>query len=252
MKAANNKIQIIVGGLLLDCDPDNVPRHKTECNSAKFFEGILRNGGGDYFDGVGFHSYDYTYSKYYYENPNWHASSIETGPVLVVKAAHIRNLLENYGYSEKYLINSETALLCSSDCDNDEQGLALAYYLSKSYAYASAVGLRASLWYSILGWLGSGLLEPDLTQLHAYRSFHFASLKLQGTQFMESIHEYPGVFGMKFAGNSSLFWVIWSLDGSEINIQLPHKPTAIWDALGNPQPLGTQLIVTARPLFIDW
>ncbi|MEP7358354.1 MAG: hypothetical protein ABI847_13995, partial [Anaerolineales bacterium] len=57
IKAADPSAQVAVGGLLLDCDPNNPPAGK-DCKSAKFFEGILRQVGGAYFDGVGVHGYD--------------------------------------------------------------------------------------------------------------------------------------------------------------------------------------------------
>ena len=58
IKAADPDAQVLVGGLLLDCDPNNPPPGK-DCTSSKFLEGILRGGAGSAFDGVSFHSYDY-------------------------------------------------------------------------------------------------------------------------------------------------------------------------------------------------
>ena len=179
VKEANPEMQIIIiGGLLLDCDPENVPRHKIDCLSSKFFEGILKNGGSLYFDGVGFHSFDYAYGGYYYENPNWHNASDKTGPVLVAKAAYLKNSMEQFGITNKFIIITETALLCVGECNTEYHDLALAYYLTHSYAYAVTKDLRASLWYSIFGWLGSGLLDQDLSQLPAYESFKVANQKI--------------------------------------------------------------------------
>ena len=49
MKKANPNVQIVIGGLLLVCDPSN-PLPGRDCHEAHFLEGVLRNGGGDYFD----------------------------------------------------------------------------------------------------------------------------------------------------------------------------------------------------------
>ena len=54
---------MLIGGLLLDCDPGPNPNICAELGKndrpPKYLEGILRNGGGNYFDGVAFHAYDF-------------------------------------------------------------------------------------------------------------------------------------------------------------------------------------------------
>ena len=252
VKETNPEMQIIIGGLLLDCDPENVPRHKIDCLSSKFFEGILKNGGGSYFDGVGFHSYDYAYGGYYYENPNWHTASDKTGPVLVAKAAYLNNLMEQFGITNKFIINTETALLCVGECNTEYYDLALAYYLTHSYAYAVTKDLRASLWFSIFGWLGSGLLDRDLSLLPAYISFQFANQKIGNSQFIREINDFQGVRGLEFINEGGKIWILWSGDGGNYTIQLPARPESIWDAMGNPQPISVTLTITPKPLYLDW
>ncbi len=64
VKAANPEVQVLLGGLLLDCDPANPPETSPgsgkvkDCSSGRFLEGILQAGGGAYFDAVSFHAYD--------------------------------------------------------------------------------------------------------------------------------------------------------------------------------------------------
>ena len=71
MKQANANITVMVGGLLLDCDPVNPPAGK-DCTMSRYLEGILVGGGGPYFDTVNFHSYDYYQGGYgNYSNSNW-------------------------------------------------------------------------------------------------------------------------------------------------------------------------------------
>jgi hypothetical protein len=61
IKAADPQAQVLIGGLLLDCDP----RPGAGCavvghdpKPSKFLEGILSNNGGPYFDGISSHAYD--------------------------------------------------------------------------------------------------------------------------------------------------------------------------------------------------
>ncbi|MCK4827856.1 hypothetical protein KA005_69650, partial [bacterium] len=56
IKAADPEAKVLIGGLLLDCDPTYPPEGK-DCKPGKYLEGILRNGGGEYFDIVSFHGY---------------------------------------------------------------------------------------------------------------------------------------------------------------------------------------------------
>ena len=66
---ADPNAQVMVGGLLLECDPVNPPEVTSgsgelkDCTSDKFLEGILENDGGEYFDGVSVHAYDFYFAE---------------------------------------------------------------------------------------------------------------------------------------------------------------------------------------------
>ena len=124
MKAVDYSAQILVGGLLLDCDP------RTVCTTKKaplFLKGILEAGAADSFDGISFHAYDYyqsTWSSYAYaKNGNWKSSwNGETPPdasgsftlywtgVMLAKLDYIKEVLATYNVTGKYYINTEAAL----------------------------------------------------------------------------------------------------------------------------------------------
>ena len=110
IKSADPNAKVIVGGLLLDCNPDLY----AGCEPSKFLKGILDNGGGNYFDGVGFHSYDY-YNNVLgrYGSAGWNSYWDVTGPVVIAKSNYLRSLLDDpaYGLSGKFLINLESAVL---------------------------------------------------------------------------------------------------------------------------------------------
>ena len=158
IKAADPNAEVLVGGLLLDCNPNSPPTGK-DCTSSKFLKGVLESGAGPYFDGVSFHAYDYYAGTGAYFNLNWQSTSNRTGPVLIAKANYLRGLLEQYGYSQKYLVNTETAIFygpnisdppCPVDAPVDLESTK-AYYVVESYATAVAEGLRANIWFAALG-----------------------------------------------------------------------------------------------------
>ena len=99
IKVADPDAQVLIGGLLLDCDPTNPPIDANtglprNCTPSRFLEGILLNGGGEFFDSVSFHAYDYYGSNLgEYSNANWHSSWNTTGPVLTAKVNYLRKLL---------------------------------------------------------------------------------------------------------------------------------------------------------------
>lgn len=263
IKAADPEAQVLIGGLLLDCDPRNPPPGMN-CASAKFLEGILAAGGGGFFDGVSFHAYDFYGSALgRFGNANWTSAWDTTGPVVITKAAYIREVLQDYGVEGKYLVNSEGALLCGGAADPPGMGvcngepssqfeLTKAYYLVQAYASALAEGLESNTWYSLLGWRNSGLLNQDFSPRPAFNTYTFALQQLQNTSFVQEIHAYPGVRVLAFSRGAGAVWVIWSKDGSAHVITLPGQPSAIFDSAGNPLGGGATVVSNLEPYYIEW
>ena len=254
VKAADPATQIIAGELLLDCSPEL----DSECLPGKFFEGVLRSTSD--FDGVSFHGYDfYMGSIGEYGNTNWDSGWNSSGPVLVSKAEYIAGLLKSAGLSDKFIMNTEFALLCDT-CENDGVfEITKASYLVHAYARAIANGLEANVWFDVTGTWGrsNGLLKRDLFMLPAFYTYQFASSKLTGiTQFKE-ITQYEGVTGYEFWGaacegdTNCNVWILWSLDGNDHEISLPAVPYAIQDMFGNSDPISQTLTVSLSPIYID-
>jgi hypothetical protein len=267
IKSADPEAQVLVGGLLLDCNPTI-----TDCGNKQpmFLEGILRhngaNDGGDYFDGISFHAYDYYWDQLgKYGSPKW-GSSYGTGPVVLAKAQFIQNLLNNpeFGAPGKFLINTETAVVCGKH--GDEPGIGTcdasptsayettkAYYIPQVFAAGEAAGLRASIWYSSFGWRNSGLLsEGDLAKRPAYQAYFVARNQLLDSTYVREIEEFSSVMGYEFSRPDRRVWLIWSTDAQEHEVELGSSPLKIYDALGAGVPSSDTISVGAKPLYLIW
>jgi hypothetical protein len=258
IKAADPQAQVLVGGLLLDCDPRPGAGCAVVGHDPKppiFLEGILRNNGGPYFDGVSFHAYDY-YQGHSgpYSNANWQSAWNTTGPVLIAKAQFIQSLLSQYGVSGKFLMNTELAILCDFCSSNDSTfETTKAYYVAQAYAAAIAQGLRANLWFSLLGWNNSGLLNADLSPRLAYTAFQFSRNELRDATFVREITTYAGVKGYEYNRGDRRIWVLWSLDGISHPVKPSPAPLVACDTQGacitNPT---LPISVTLDPLYLEF
>lgn len=250
IKSADPKAQVLVGGLLLDCDP-RMPKPDKDCKPAKYFEGILKNDGGKFFDGVSFHAYDFFYGKTgHYGNANWFSAWNVTGPVLVAKTRFIKELLAQYGVKGKYLINTETGLLCYQ-CQTVpvEFEITKANYVPQTYAMASAEGLSANVWYSLSGWQDSGLVNKNGPTL-AHKAYLVWNAQTKNAQFVREVISNNGIKAYEYKRGEKRLWVVWSLDGSSKPIKLPSAATSIVDVYGNAKPNSiTQIDIT--PLYIE-
>jgi hypothetical protein len=264
IKSINPEARVLVGGLLLDCDPLNPPETepgsgvRKDCRSGLFLQGILEGGGGEFFDGVSFHAYDYYQgTPGNYSNPNWYSAWDTTGPVLKAKAHYLHAVLESYGYPDKFLMNTETALLCGRDgkepvCQTEDFERTKASYLSMANAAALADGLRANIWYSLRGWRGSQLVGTDGQPNRAFQALQFNGGLLAGVEAAGEVLEYPEIKAYEFRTPELRIWVMWSVDGSARELQLAETPRAIFDILGNEVPPSLILSLSDEPLYVVW
>lgn len=263
IKEADPRAQVLVGGLLLDCDPQNPPVGK-DCVSSKFLEGILASGAGSYFDGVSFHAYDFYTGKGSYVNDNWHSSSSTTGPASIAKTRYLKDVLAEYGYGLKYLMSTETAVFYGPNvmdplCDPNappEVEITKVDYVIHSYAVAVAQGWKANVWYSAFGVRCSGLLNIDRTSKPAFIAYQFARQKLGEALFIRSISEYPGVMGYEYEITGRKLWVLWSLDGQQRLITLPNEPVEVnrvgEDGVAVLETSTNPITINLSPIFIEF
>jgi len=256
IKAADPEAEVVLGGLLLDCDP----RLAGACDSsvhkekpALFLEGILRREGGDYFDGVSFHAYDYYQGELgTYGGPSgWNTSWDTTGPVMSSKADFIREVLVEYEVSGKYLLNTESALIYDGNCDLNCE-TTKAYYLVQSFATALQEGLLGNVWYSVYGWRNSELLDQNGKPLPAYYAFEFARNEIRDAAFIQEISNYPDVKVLEFDRGDRRIWVLWSTIAEKQAITLPGTPVAAWDYLGIQVSASDEMEIDMTPLYLEW
>lgn len=268
IKVADPQAQLLVGGLLLDCDPRLPPETSPgsgqykDCTPSRFLEGVLVNGGGDYFDGVSFHAYDfYNGTPGQFSNGSWHSSWDSTGPVLLEKAEYLRELLTTYGCPDKFLMNTEVALLCGRDgteeiCQGDDFSNTKAYYAVQAYTAAQSIGIWTNIWYSMEGWRGSALVDPSGEPLPVYQAIRNYSERLDQLAPWGEVSDFDGLRVYEFRGGngdaSTRVWVAWSLDGLPHEVSLVALPSAVYDAFGNALPLSHQFTVTVAPVYIEW
>lgn len=254
VKAADPQAQVLVGGLLIDCDPRGpCTAGRWDPLRAKFLEGILVGGGAPNFDGVSFHAYDVYWGKLgQYGLSHWGSAWNTTGPVVTAKTSFVKSVLASYGVTSKILMNTESGLLLCDSCGDDATfETSKAYYVAQLYAASIAQGLKADIWYSMYGWQNSGLLGPGGTPLPAYNAFKFASSELQGIQFSREL-SYAGLKGYELDRGDARIWVLWSLDGNPHTITLPGIPYTAFHADGTPFNVGTSLTVTLEPVYLEW
>jgi hypothetical protein len=261
IKAADPSAQVLTGGLLLDCDPAHPPEGK-DCKPAKFLEGILLNGGGNYFDFVSFHGYPFYSSEspegelYYDEHfPSWEAR----GGVVLGKADYLRELMTQYGV-DKPLIHTEGALICpdwnTTDCKPPAEAFyqAQADYVVWLYVRNWADGVKGTIWYQFdgPGWRHSGMLTKDQEPKPAYLAFQFLLDELGEASYTGKVLEYPNLIGHEFISGTKKIWVLWSPDGQAHQAILPSNTTAVFDKFGEPISFEAGEISVQTPIYVEF
>ena len=265
IKQADPNAKVLVGGLLLDCDPTSgggCEQYGSLAYPPRFLEGILLDGAGSYFDGVSFHAYDYygnetVHVADQYVNKGWQSRWNTTGPVLTKKAAFIRNLLTTYGAGSKLLLNTESAILYSPT-ENDQTKAA---YLTQAYVAAMEVDLTANIWYTVYGWgdrLTALLNSSTQAPYPAYYSFAFARKELEGAKYIwKDTSAFPGVWVYVFRRNHQDVWVMWSITGSSQSVTLSELPAGkwVWNSTGNNYQSDTPALtfsVGFTPVYLEF
>jgi hypothetical protein len=259
VKSVNSNAQVLIGGLLLYCDPTD-PGPTSGCdtddgkNAAKFFEGILKNNGGSFFDIVNFHGYPYRQSVN--SNPILLEKDFlpwkSRGGVVKGKIDFLREVMATYGVN-KPIFQSEAALMRSSDFPEFERNKA--DYLVWVFARNMTENLLGTTWYTLdgPGWNFSGLLDANQAPLPAYFAMKFAASKLGDAVYVATLNIPAGMEGFEFTKGGKKIWVVFrSGNATPPSLTLPGGYSAVYDTLGNPiTPVGGKVTVD-HPIYIDF
>jgi len=204
VKRVDPQAQILLAGLLLECDPAATsPGHgcinEQRWRSGFFLEGVMRAGGGEYFDIANLHSYaelrldlpSRMHSYYAWSGPSG-------GTGLPEKVAFVRRVMGQYGYAGKPVFSGEVALKCeepSPECY--DVGAA---FVPRAYAEAYGLNLVGAIYYALISeFKYKGLLLPDFTPKPAFWSYAFFSSQLAGADYVGPVMGYDGVTGYTFS-----------------------------------------------------
>ena len=254
IKAADPDAQVLIGGLLLDCDPGD-----PDCRNPKlprFFEGILRNGGGAYFDIVGFHGYSHYWDGVPIDE-NW-PSWDQRGGVVLGKSNFLREVMTQYGI-DKPLFHTEGAVLCAEnnpECNppGDAYENVKAEYVIWLYARALANDFESSIWYTLdgRGWRHGGLIGDTSDPNPAYDALRFMTQELAGADFLRQPEvENENLRAYEFSVPDKKVWVVWSADGVAHHLNLPAGYTQVLDMFGNLITPSDDSLGVKSPVYIE-
>jgi hypothetical protein len=251
IKAVDPQAQVFTGGLLLDCDPGNPPDGKN-CKPARFLEGILRNGGGPYFDGVSYHVFASYNNGFIDENlPSWGPR----GGAFLGKASFLREVLAQYGVS-KNLFVSETSMTCppaAPGCTpvSDDFLQKQANYVVWLYTRAWNMGLQGAVWYTYedSGWKSSGLHIASVRK-PAYYAYAFMANYLADATLVRQITGFTNITAYEFRKTDKRIWAVWSTTQTSQSFTLPVGVTGAFDIYGNPITLPAQTNVN-DPIYLE-
>jgi hypothetical protein len=253
IKAANPEAQVVFGGLLLDCEPGVPLPDGQPCVAGKFFEGVLRNGGGAAFDVANYHAYVYwADGSFDWDRglPKWqHRDNAPLG-----KLAYLRETMARYGV-EKPVLLSEAGLLCfRSDPSCEPNGFrdAQANYAVRLYTRSAANGVFGTLWYTLNGpgFQESGLLDRQQQPRPAYTTIAFLSKLIGGAQYSGDLSQGE-VEGYAFIEGTTTYHIYWTNSAATVELPLPEGANMIYTYRGEQQSADAEtLTVSFAPQIV--
>jgi len=255
IKAADPDAKVSIGGLLVDCDPDNPPAGKS-CISARFLEGILLNQGSQYFDVLAYHAYTY-YQNGKILDPS-DAVWIKRGGVIMGKMDYLKQLMAKYQVS-KPLMLTEFSLLCDdrrAECNPPGSNF---YEAQADFAVTANARLRANavvagIWYQFEGpgWRYSGLLDSSQQPKPVYNAYKFMSQELSDALIRTTVAQYTNISGYEFINLGKIVWVLWATDQAPHTITLPNNVSRVLDKYGNPITITGGQLTIQSPVYIEF
>jgi len=261
VKSVNPGVKIVLGGLLLDCDPRAVGKgyycdtpEKTK--PPKFFEGVLRNNGAAYFDLISFHGYPtYDSSSSPIEAEKNFSTWKNAGGVVAGKIDYLRSVMSKYGV-DKPILHTEGGLLLTTgkpeDIGADEFQQAKADYVVWLYARNWALDIKGTTWYTLNGpgWRYGGLLDANQNPLPAYNALKYMTERLNDYKYSKEITLENDVFGFEFIKGKTKIWIVFTPDKNARTITKPAGFSEALDPFGNVITSTDTTITITRPTYI--
>ncbi len=264
IKAVDPNAQVLMGGLLLECDPatTTVPdtcANKNRYKSGYFLEGVLKAGGGEYFDIVDVHSYAYfsaTLPSRMHSYYAWSGPAGGTG--LPEKVAFVRKTLNKYGLTKPVLVG-EVALKCyaptkAGDPPLDACWEAAAAFVPRVYAEGYSLNVIGQVYFLLLADAAKyAMLTSNFSPRPMYTAYEFLSSYLEDARFERAVTEYPGVSGSMFLQDGTRpFQIVWSTDGLTQTIVTPANFVRAFDKFGaSVEPISGTLGIGWSPIYLE-
>lgn len=252
IKQTNANAQVVIGGLLLDCDPDFPPPNK-DCRSARFLEGILQNGGGAAFDILAFHGYSYwgpVTRDFDLQQPLW----AQRGGATLGKLTFVRDTMARYKVYKPVLM-TEAALLCRAPAEMCQADFpeSLTEYILRSFVRLAANGVLGGTWFTFdgPGWHGSGVLDANQQPRLAFHTMKFVGTLLRNAQY-EGPLSNGNLEGYAFRKGNMSYHVYWTNDESTATLSLPGGARTLYNDVGQPTPISESTITIGfEPVVIE-
>lgn len=257
IKQANPNAQVILGSLMMLCDPrDNNPTgycaDPAYRMTANFFEGVVREAKGA-FDIVAFNSgpsFKEGENPVWSELNNWRWES-ERGGLVNGKISYLREVMSKYG-EIKPIIHTEAYLL-----DRPEGSYSLfeqykADYLVWVYANGWAQNLKAVTWYSIEGWKGSELIRRDGQETEAFQVLKAMIGLLKNARYVMQ-EEFSGYSRFIFRFANKEIWLLIPTGqsyGQSYTLAKPSNFERVLNLMGEEQIISGDSITFNRPTYV--
>lgn len=259
IKSVDSNAQVLIGGLLLDCDPND-----PDCTypvAVKFLDGILENGGAQYFDIVSFHAYPMfaTPEDPFYGDLYQYKWDLRGG-VLMGKINYINEVMDKYGVSKPIMLTEgglmchEASIYCQPAADDFLE--AQASYVVWYYVRSWASGLQNAIWYTFegAGWRDVGMIGSNVANPRpAYYAFRFLTSKLAEAEYTgKEVPSEGALRGYIFSKSGREIWILWPEDGQEHEYTLPAGYSQVLDIFGSQVIPENGAIKINAPIYIDF
>jgi hypothetical protein len=244
LKQVDPRAVLIMSGLIQRCDYYRYGEGGTDdCGadhlwrSNKFLEGVLRAGGGPFFDILPMHSYAIPDASYpslmvsYYQQ--YRPANGGTG--IPERVAQVRSVLSRFGFGDKPIMAGEINIKCLSG-ETEACTQINAAFIPRAYTEGFVHDLETTLYYHVINPnSNNGLLRPDLSLRPTYTAYLTMMNTIADARWTGPVTNQPGVTGGAWSASGGVgINVLWSTDGSVKSLTRPVSFLCALDYMGQP------------------